>query len=161
MTTKESILARLAELAIPCEVHEHAPAFSMADCLALPWVGEDVTFCKNLLLTPTNRSAYYLYVMPDQPFRTGDVSKRIGSSRLSFAPADCLPELLHLAPGRMSPQGQGFDEEQRITQVIDRAVRREGRIAFHPCDNTATVLFDQRVFFERVLPALAHEVKYI
>ncbi len=162
MTTKEIILARLAELAIPYEVHEHAPAATMADCLALPWAKEDVTFCKNLLLTPANRSAYYLYVtLPDKAFRTGDVSKGIGSSRLSFAPADCLPEMLRLAPGSLSPLGLWFDGEKRITLVIDREVRRQGRIAFHPCDNTATVLFDQRVFWEQVLPALGHEVKYI
>ena len=38
---------------------------------------------------------------------------------------------------------------------------QEGRIAFHPCDNTATVLFDQHVFFEQVVPALAHEPIFI
>ncbi len=162
MSTKEIILARLKEWAVPCEVHEHAPAPTMADCLALPYAAPDVTFCKNLLLTPANRSAYYLYVtLPDKAFRTGDVSKRIGSSRLSFAPADCLPEMLRLEPGSLSPLGLWFDGEQRITLVIDRDVQRPGRIAFHPCDNTATVIFDQQVFFEQVLPALGHEAQLI
>ncbi len=162
MTTKALILSRLAALGIPCEIHEHAPAHTMADCLALPFASPDVTFCKNLLLTPANRSAYYLYVtLPEKPFRTGDVSRRIGASRLSFAPADCLPEMLRLEPGSLSPLGLWFDAQQRITLVIDRDVQRPGRIAFHPCDNTATVIFDQRVFFDRVLPALGHEVRFI
>ncbi len=162
MNTKETILARLAALDIPHEVHEHAPAPAMADCLAQPFMTPDVTFCKNLLLTPANRAAYYLYVtLPDKPFRTGEVSKRIGSSRLSFAPAECLPEMLRLQSGSLSPLGLWFDGERRITLVIDREVQREGRIAFHPCDNTATVLFDQQVFFGRVLPALGCSVKYI
>ncbi len=162
MSTKETIMARIRELGIPHEYHEHAPAHSMADCLALPYAAEDVTFCKNLLLCNTSKTAFYLYVTtPDKPFRTGDVSKRLGSSRLSFAPADCLPQMLHLEPGSLSPLGLWFDPEQRIRLAFDKDVQREGRIAFHPCNNTATVLFDQRVFFEQVVPALGHEPIFI
>ncbi len=162
MNTKEIILTRLADMHIPHEAYAHAPAHTMADCLALPYAAPDVTFCKNLLLCPTNRATFYLYVtVPDKTFRTGDVSKRIESSRLSFAPPECLPEMLRLQPGSLSPLGLWFDAEQRITLVIDREVFREGRIAFHPCDNTATVIFDQRVFFDQVVPALGHQVKYI
>ena len=99
--------------------------------------------------------------MPDTPFRTGDVSKRLGSSRLSFAPAECLHNMLRLEPGSLSPLGLWFDSEQRIRLAFDKDVQQEGRIAFHPCDNTATVLFDQRVFWEQVVPALAHEPIFI
>lgn len=162
MSTKAAIMARLRSLNIPHEYHEHAPAHTMADCLALPYAAPDVTFCKNLLLCSTNRTAFYLYVtVPDKPFRTGDVSKRLGSSRLSFAPADCLPQMLRLEPGSLSPLGLWFDEEKRIRLAFDKDVQREGRIAFHPCDNTATVLFEQRVFWEMVVPNLAHEAVYI
>ena len=42
-------------------------------------------------------------------------------------------------------QGLWFDEEKRIQLVFDHDVKREGRIAFHPCDNTATVVFAQEV----------------
>ena len=158
MSTKDTIMTRIRELGIPHEYHEHAAAHTMADCLALPYAAPDVTFCKNLLLCNTPRTAFYLYVtVPDKPFRTGDVSKRLGSSRLSFAPAECLHDMLRLEPGSLSPLGLGFDSEQRIRLVFDKDVQQEGRIAFHPCDNTATVLFDQRVFWKQVVPAWAHE----
>ena len=158
MSTKDTIMAQICELGIPHEYHEHAAAHTMADCLALPYAAPDVTFCKNLLLCNTPRTAFYLYVtVPEKPFRTGDVSKRLGSSRLSFAPAEYLHDMLRLEPGSLSPLGLWFDTEQRIRLAFDRDVMQEGRIAFHPCDNTATVLFDQRVFFEQVVPALAHE----
>jgi Ala-tRNA(Pro) deacylase len=65
--------------------------------------------------------------------------------------------MLHLESGSLSPLGLWFDEEQRIRLAFDKDVQREGRIAFHPCDNTATVLFEQRVFWEEVVPALGHE----
>lgn len=162
MSTKEIILARLRGLSIPCEVHEHAPAYTMADCLALPYASADVTFCKNILLCNRQQTAFYLYVtLPDKTFRTADVSKKLGSSRLSFAPPDCLPRMLHLESGSLSPLGLWFDEAQQIQLVLDAEVRREGRIAFHPCDNTATVLFDQEVFWTRVVPKLGHEALWL
>ena len=162
MATKETIMARIRALNIPHEYYEHAAAHTMADCLALPYAAPDVTFCKNLLLCNTPKAAFFLYVtLPDKPFRTGDVSKRLGSSRLSFAPPECLPEMLHLESGSLSPLGLWFDKEQRIRLAFDKDVRREGRIAFHPCDNTATLLFDQRVFWEQVVPALGHEAIFI
>lgn len=162
MTTKETIMSRIRDLGIPHEYHEHAPAHTMADCLALPYAAEDVTFCKNLLLCNTPKTAFFLYVtLPDKPFRTVDVSKRLGSSRLSFAPPECLKEMLHLEPGSLSPLGLWFDEDNRIRLAFDKDVQHDGRIAFHPCDNTATVLFEQRVFWEQVVPNLAHEAVFI
>ena len=86
MSTKEIIMSRIRELNIPHEYQEHAAAHTMEDCLALPYAAPDVTFCKNLLLCNTPKTAFFLYVtVPDKPFRTGDISKRLGSSRLSFS----------------------------------------------------------------------------
>ena len=162
MSTKETIMARIHALNIPHEYYEHAAAHTMADCLALPYAAPDVTFCKNLLLCNTPKTAFFLYVTdPNKPFRTGDVSKRLGSSRLSFAPPECLPEMLHLESGSLSPLGLWFDGEQRIRLAFDKDVMREGRIAFHPCDNTATVVFEQQVFWAQVVSALEHEAIFI
>ena len=162
MSTKEIIMSRIRERNSPHEYHEHAAARAMEDCLALPNAAPDVTFCKNLLLCNTPKTAFFLYVtVPDKPFRTGDISKRLGSSRLSFAPSECLMDMLHLQSGSLSPLGLWFDGEQRIRLAFDKDVQREGRIAFHPCDNTATVLFDQQVFWEQVVPALEHEPLFI
>ena len=104
------------------------------------------------------QTAFYLYVtLPDKPFRTADTSKLLHSSRLSFAPSECLPTMLGLESGSLSPLGLWFDEEKRIQLVFDHDVKREGRIAFHPCDNTATVVFAQEVFWTQVVPTLGHE----
>ena len=162
MSTKEIIMAHVRALGIPHEYHEHAPAFTMEDCLALPYAAPDVTFCKNILLCNRQQTAFYLYVTdPGKPFRTADVSKRLNSSRLSFAPADCLPRMLHLQSGSLSPLGLWFDEEHQIQLVFDRDVQREGRIAVHPCDNSATVLFQQADFWQQIVPALQHEALFI
>ena len=158
MSTLTTIMQRVHQLQLPFEYYEHAPAHTMEDCLALPYAAPDVTFCKNILLCNRQQSAFYLYVtLPEKPFRTADVSKRLNSSRLSFAPEECLERMLHLHSGSLSPLGLWFDEEQRITLAFDQGIRREGRIAFHPCDNSATVIFPQDMFFGQVVPALGHE----
>lgn len=162
MSNKAKVLAHLREAGIPCQVHEHAPAHTMEDCLALPYAAPDVTFCKNILLCNRQMTAYYLLVMPpEKPFRTSQVSKLLGSSRLSFAPPESLPQMLGLESGSLSPLALWFDRDRRITLVIDEQVRRTGRIAFHPCDNTATVIFDQQVFWEKVVPQLTENLRWI
>lgn len=155
MSHRQQVLERLMQLGIPHELHEHAPAHTMQDCLGLPYATPDVTFCKNILLCNRQVTEFYLYVtLPDKPFRTADVSKLLGSSRLSFAPNEALPRLLQLESGSLTPLALWFDESRSIRLVLDRDIRREGRIAFHPCENTATVIFDQAVFHERVVPLL-------
>lgn len=157
MSNKAKVLERLRGLGVHFEVYEHEAAPTLADCLALPYAAPDVTFCKNILLCNRQQTAFYLYVTPpEKPFRTADTSKALGSSRLSFAPASCLPDMLGLESGSLSPLGLWFDEEKRIQLVFDRAIRQPGRIAFHPCDNTATVIFRQDVFFDQVVPTLGH-----
>ncbi|MBQ8653522.1 MAG: prolyl-tRNA synthetase associated domain-containing protein [Clostridia bacterium] len=162
MSNKLMVTEKLRSLNIPFEYHEHAPAMTMEDCLALPYAAPDVTFCKNILLCNRQQTAYYLYVtLPGKPFRTSAVSKLIGSSRLSFAPQESLRELLELESGSLSPLGLWFDREKRVQLVFDREVNREGRIAFHPCDNTATCIFDQETFWRQAVPALEHQVMWI
>lgn len=157
MSTKEQILSHLQASGVPFEHYEHEAAPTIEECLALPYAADDVTFCKNILLCNRQQTAFYLLVMPPQkPFRTSEVSKMVGSSRLSFAPPECLEEMLHLHSGALSPLGLWFDGGKRITLVFDRDIRREGRIAFHPCDCTATCIFRQEDFFERLVPVLDH-----
>ena len=152
-----AVFAALDSLGIPYIRFEHDATATMEDCAA---VGKALhgTICKNLFLCNRQQTAFYLHVtLPDKPFRTADTSKLLHSSRLSFAPPKCLPTMLGLESGSLSPLGLWFDEEKRIQLVFDHDVKREGRIAFHPCDNTATVVFAQEVFWTQVVPTLGHE----
>lgn len=162
MSNKEVLVEKLRTLAIPCEVHEHAPAATMEECLALPYAAPDVTFCKNILLCNRQETAFYLYVtLPDKPFRTSDVSKRLGSSRLSFAPPERLLSLLGVHSGSLSPLALLAAPESGVTLAMDQDVRRPGRIAFHPADNSATVIMAQEVFWQQVLPMLGNDTRLI
>lgn len=158
MSNQQKVIEKLHGLNIPFEEYHHAAAHTMEDCQRLPYAGLDVTFCKNILLCNRQKTDFYLYVtLADKPFRTADVSKLLGVSRLSFAPGEALPTLLGLESGSLSPLALWFDPEKRIRLVLDSDIFARGRMAFHPCDNTATVIFAREVFLHQVLPALEHE----
>lgn len=146
----------LAQLDIPFTRVDHEAAFTMEDCVA---IGEalDVSICKNLLLTPRNRSAFYLLAMPgDKPFVTKELSKQIGSSRLSFATAEDLEQLLGVQPGSASVLGLLNDTEHRVMLVLDRAVAESRWFGCHPCRNTSSLRLRTEDVLEKFLPHTGH-----
>ncbi|HNW87134.1 MAG TPA: YbaK/EbsC family protein [Candidatus Limiplasma sp.] len=155
LEVRQTIVGWLDERQIPYRMFEHPQANTIDDCLTMPFISDSVTICKNVFLCNRQKTNYYLMLLrPNTPFRTAIVSKALGVSRLSFAPDDALQTLLHLTSGSVSPLALYFDRAHEIVLCYEKAVRETPEIAFHPCDNTATVLFTQDVFWGRVLPEL-------
>ena len=155
LSTRREVLAFLDQHAIPYEYYEHDRAHSIEACLQMPFITEDVTICRNIFLCNDRKTNYFLLLLrPLTPFRTSVVSKKLGSSRLSFGPVETMEEKMHLTSGSVSPLGLLFDQEHTIKLAYESAVRRTPRIAFHPCDNAATIIFAQDVFWDQVVPAL-------
>ena len=128
----------------------------MTDCLALG-LAPDVAYCKNLFLCNRQQTEFYLLLAPpDKAFRTAEVSKQLGVSRLSFAPERLLPDYLGLLAGAVSPFGLLFDPQARVRLLVDADLARYARAAFHPCVNTATVVLSTRDFFDVFLPHTQH-----
>ena len=147
----------LARLEIPFTRVDHEAAFTMEDCAAISEALE-VHICKNLLLTPRNRSAFYLLCLPaEKSFSTKDFSKLIGSSRLSFATEEDLVALLGCHAGSASVLGLMNDTEHRATLAIDRAVAGDEWFGCHPCKNTSSLRLKTRDVLEKFLPATGHE----
>ena len=129
----------LDELNIPYERVDHDAAYDMGACGVISQV-LGVRIYKNLLLTPRNRSAFYLLAMPDDlPFRTADFSKIIGSSRLSFATEEDLRDLLGVQIGSASVLGLMNDTEHRVTLAMERRVADAEWFGCHPCRNTSSL----------------------
>ncbi len=138
-TAEQQTYALLDELHIPYERVDHDEAHTMEDCAAISAVlGVDI--CKNLVLTPRNRSAFYLLALPgDKQFLTRDFSKQIGSSRLSFATAEDMQELLGVQPGSASVLSLMNDSAHRVTLALDRQVAESEYFGCHPCRNTSSL----------------------
>jgi len=151
--TAQAVFAFLDGAGIAYRTVTHAPANTMADCAAIDRALGALTV-KNLFLTTKNRKKCFLCIArPDARFHTADISRQIGSSRLSFAPEDMLFANLRCHGGSASPMGLIFPEAAGVGLIVDSALRDVETLAFHPCDNTASLAMAGADFFEGFLPA--------
>lgn len=113
--------------------------------------------CKNLLLTNRQQTELYLLLMPgDKPFKTKLLSRQIGSSRLSFASAEHMEELLDISPGSVSVLGLMNDAGGRIRLIIDEELLADEHLGCHPCINSSTLRIRMSDLTEKLLPAMGH-----
>ena len=115
----------LDHLEIPYLRADHEPAMTMSGCIAVDEALGTV-MCKNLLLCNRQCTDFYLLLMPgDKPFKTKDLSKQIGSSRLSFATAEYMEQFLDITPGSVSVMGLMNDVDNQVTLLVDEDVLKE------------------------------------
>ena len=151
----------LQKLHIPFTRVDHDTAQTMEDCVA---IGEKlgVVICKNLVLPPRNKSAFYLLCMPDdKPFSTKDFSKQIGSSRLSFASPEDMEELLGVQPGSASILALMNDPDHRVELCVERSVWESEWFGCHPCRNTSSLRIKTADLKTLFLPHTGHEVTVV
>lgn len=154
--TREPVEQRVYDLLDALQISyqrvDHDPAYDMDACAGI-CQALGVHICKNLLLTPRNRSAFYLLAMPeDLPFRTADFSKIIGSSRLSFATGEDLQALLGVQPGSASVLGLMNDTERRVTLALEQRVAEAEWFGCHPCRNTSSLRLKTKDLLHIFLP---------
>ena len=139
--------------------HEHAD--TIAECeLVEELLG--CTICKNLFLTNRQQTDFYLLIMPgEKPFKTKLLSKQIGSARLSFASPEHMEKYLDLTPGSVSVLGLMNDREGAVQLLVDRDLLREEHFGCHPCINTSSLRFETKALFDKLLPAMAHEPRFV
>lgn len=155
------VYARLDEMGIAYTSVEHEPVYTIGDCRITDMKLGGVT-AKNYFLTTKNKKSFFLcLVRPEARLRTSDISKQAGSSRLSFGPEDKLEELLRVHPGAVSPMGLLFDGGLQVRLLVDKGLLDVERIAFHPCDNTQTLVMNSKDFFDIFLPAVRHEPTFV
>lgn len=135
---------------------DHEPAMTMEACLAVD-EALGATMCKNLLLCNRQNTAFYLLLMPaDKPFKTKDLSKQIGSSRLSFADGAYMQQFLDITPGSLSVLGLMNDKDKRVQLLIDEDVLKDSYIGCHPCINTSSLRIRTEDLMQKIIPALGH-----
>ena len=140
---------------------DHEAAFTMEVCEEIDKVLGGKT-CKNLFLCNRQKTDFYLLLMPgDKPFKTKDLSKQIGSARLSFAGEEDMQQLLNLTPGSVTVMGLMFDAEKKVRLLVDEEVLQDTYFGCHPCINTASIRMKNRDVFEKVIPAMKHEMTVV
>lgn len=151
----------LDSLGLPYQRVDHAPAMTMEACSAIDAVLQ-AGMCKNLLLCNRQCTSFYLLmILGDKHFKTSQLSRQIGSSRLSFADGKYMEEFLDITPGSLSVMGLMNDRDHRVKLLIDEDVLKEDFVCFHPCINTSSLKVRTRDLLERLLPAMGHEAAVV
>lgn len=151
----------LDRLQIPYQRVDHPAAMTMEACEAANnALGGCI--CKNLLLCNRQCTDFYLLLMPgDKPFKTKELSKQIGSSRLSFADGAYMEEFLDITPGSLSLLGLINDTNNRVQLLVDEDVLKGEYIGCHPCINTSTLRLLTADVLKTLIPAMGHPPKLI
>lgn len=147
----------LDELQIPYERLDHEATATIEACQDVDKL-LGIEICKNLFLCNTQKTKFYLLMMPGQKkFSTKEVSKQIQSARLSFAPAEYMEEFLNITPGAVSVMGLMNDKDKRVQLLIDKDVLEAEYLGCHPCVNTASLKMKTADVMKRFLPFTGHD----
>lgn len=140
---------------------DHEETMTMEACAAVD-AALEATICKNLLLCNRQQTDFFLLMMPgDKPFKTSELSKKIGSSRLSFAPGELMEQLLDITPGSLSFLGLMNDRENRVQLLIDEEVLQGTHIGCHPCINTSSLRLKTADVIGKIIPAMGHDYRVV
>ncbi|MBE5784922.1 MAG: prolyl-tRNA synthetase associated domain-containing protein [Clostridiales bacterium] len=153
-------LAVLDSLSIPYRYYNHDLARTMADCAD---IGADVgaRHFKNLFLTDRKKSVFVLLLLcPEKEFRTSDISKQLGTSRLSFTTAEQMTEYLGLVPGSVTPMALARESAKNVRVAIDRDILSMETVCAHPCTAEASVALSKDDLF-RFLAHCGNDIAYV
>lgn len=113
--------------------------------------------CKNLFLCNRTKTEFYLLMMPDdKPFKTKDITKQVGCSRLSFGDSDSMLELLDIIPGAVSVLGLMNDTSNKVQLLIDKPIIESAEVGCHPCVSTTSLRLKVSDLIDVILPHIHH-----
>ena len=163
LARQKKVLDYLDKLGIQYDYYRHPPAQSMEDCDAFDRaLSISGTHCKNLFLCNRQKTVFYLLVVAgDKPFRTAEMSRQLGVSRLSFADAGHLLQYLGCAPGSSGPLGLVCDEGHVVNLLLDEDLRETETLLLHPNVNTSSVRMRTGDFFQVFLKACGHSPRFV
>jgi Ala-tRNA(Pro) deacylase len=132
------LLARLAELGIPAETHEHPAVFTVAESRPLKRAIPGA-HSKNLFLKDRKGRTFLVVAKDDTEIDLKRLHDTIGASgRLSFGSAELLSDTLGVEPGSVTPFAVINDDAQAVRVILDERLARAERVNFHPLVNTMT-----------------------
>lgn len=148
-------------LGIEYERIDHPAAMTMEACEEIDRA-LNATICKNLFLSNRQQTDFYLLMMPgDKKFVTKDLSKQLGTARLSFGTPEYMEQLLDITPGSLSVMGLMNDRDHRVQLLIDEDVLHGEMIGFHPCINTSSLRLKLSDLTEKIIPAMGHSPRMV
>lgn len=119
---QEKTYQAIEALRIPFERVDTDEAITMDDCIQID-DKLDMKMVKTLFLCNRQQTAFFLFITTgDKPFRSKDFSSALKVSRISFAPAELMLEMLGTKIGAATVFSVLLDVERDIQVVFDKEV---------------------------------------
>ena len=152
----ENVEELFKKLEIKYKIISHEKIYTSQD-------GKDIDFkgaicCKNLFVkeqSGKNKGKLYLISLR---IDKKAISSKLGISRLTFGSDDEMYENLGVRSGSASVLNVIKKSNPSVTYIIDNELLNYQRVAFHPNDNSMSILFDPK-YIETILDKC--NVKYI
>lgn len=151
----------LKKLNIPFERVDTDEAITMEDCTK---INEklNMKMVKTLFLCNRQRTLFYLFIKTaDKPFSSKEFSNALNVSRVSFAPAELMDEMLGTTIGTATVFSALLDLDRDIQIVFDKDVEKE---EWYGCsDGTTTSYMKTKTsqIIETFLPYTKHKPRLI
>jgi len=130
----------LNELGIPFTYYGHPPVATIEEARKY-WKDIEAAHCKNLFFRNHKGDRHYLVIIEySHDLHIRDLEQRLKQGKLSFASDSRMMKYLGLTPGSVSPLGLINDKEKHVHVFLDENLKRAGKISFHPCINTASIV---------------------
>lgn len=175
---RSRVLDFLKSNAIPYTLYEHPVLSTVEECLSYWGNIPDATHCKNLFFRNHKGNRHYLVTMEcHKSLDIHDLEHALHQGKLSFASPERMMRCLGTFPGAVSAFGlisdmclsaesdpsvakEVFDNGHRVKYFIDNDLKDAGKISFHPCDNSASVVISGDDF-QRFLALWGGEADWI
>ena len=150
----KKVYDQLQELEIPFERVETDEIITMEDCEEVDGKLE-MKMVKTLFLCNRKKTEFYLFITcGDKPFSSKDFSNALGISRVSFAPAELMLEMLGTKIGAATVFSILLDSAKNVRLVIYSDVLNN---EFYGCSDSQTTGYMKiktSDIFEKLLPSI-------
>jgi len=158
---QELVYKTLSELDIKFLRVDNEPAITMEDCIAIDAM-LDMKTVKTLLLCNRQQTNFYLFVtLGDKPFVTKNFGAALGVSRVSFASAEQLKDLLGVEVGATTIYGALLESSKDVRVVIDSEVLKQEYYGCTDGTTTGYMKVKTKDIIEKFIPYTKHTLEVI
>jgi len=148
MKGPQQLYERLAVLGIGFDYHEHPPAPTIEEAMKY-WKDINATHCKNLFFRNHKGNQHYLVILEHHnALNIHELELKLKQGKLSFASDQRMMKYLGVTPGSVTPLALIHDTEHHVHVFLDARLQDAGKISFHPCINTASLVLNYNDFLK-------------
>lgn len=154
---QEETYKALEYLKISFERVDTDEAITMEDCVLIDQK-LDMKMVKTLFLCNRKKTIFYLFITTgEKAFDTKNFSHALGISRVSFAPAELMEEMLGNKIGAATVFGTLLDMDRDVQVIVDKEVADE---EYYGCSDGTTTCYMKiktKDIMDRFLPYVKHK----